>query len=507
MGTSTTGATVPPFDDAPRSNIVLRDYQSELLSLAVAGDSPSTCIYLPTGGGKTEMGMALCEALLNAGKAITWIVNRINLIQQTSDRFLAAGIDHGVVQAKHARTATSKPMQICSIQTLSRRKLQPMCDAIVIDEAHGAIAQTYKDYLALNPGVPLWGLTATPFSRGLGKVFDRLVFGVTVSDLTHKGWLVPARFYAPDRPDLSDVDVIAGDYHEGQLGTAMDKAVLVGNIVDEWQQRANNGRTICFATSIDHSKHIARQFHFRGVAAEHIDCYTSDADRVAILDRLRSGVTRVVCNCAVLAEGFDLPDLECMILARPTQSLIRYLQMVGRVLRPAPGKASALVLDHSNTVESLGFPTDALPLTLDMGLPKKKAAVIEPKLHTCPKCKHVSRKKPNPCSACGYQPPAPPLDINQREGSLHEIKRESVPVADRQRYYCSLIHICTQKGYSNGWVAHQYKNRFGVWPPRDLKWYPQEPTQEVMDDLHRARVAWAKAKAAEARYGGYRAGT
>ena len=481
------------------SNVVLRPYQRELLDRATDGADPKTCIYLPTGGGKTEMGITLCASLLNAGENVVWIANRIELIQQTSNRFLAAGIDHGVVQANHAKTASWKQMQICSIQTLAQRRLHPLCSAIVIDEAHGAIAKSYANFLALNPTVPVWGLTATPFSKGLGKVFDRLVHTVTVSDLTEQGWLVPARFYAPDRPDLSDVDVVAGDYNETQLGVAMDKVILVGNIVDEWLQRANGGRTICFATSIDHSKHIAAQFCFRGIAAEHIDCTTSDEDRKLILDRLRAGVTKVVSNCAVLAEGFDLPDLECMILARPTRSLIRYLQMVGRVLRPAPGKQSALVLDHSNTVESLGFPTDALPLTLDMGLRKAKK-VAPPKLHICPQCKAVSKRKPNPCNACGYVPPKPLFDINQREGTLHEMQRIVPPQPERQRYFSSLIKICTDKGYNNGWVHHKYKEKHGVWPQRDLKWFPQEPTAEVWTDLLAARIRWAKAKAAENRY-------
>jgi DNA repair protein RadD len=493
-----------PDEESPvHSNVTLRPYQRELLNHATDDGAPKTCIYLPTGGGKTEMGIKLSESLLNMGDSVVWIANRIELIDQTSNRFLAAGIDHGVIQANHPRTATWKQMQVCSIQTLARRKLHPLCSAVIIDEAHGAIAPSYRNFLALNPTVPVWGLTATPFSKGLGKVFDRLVHTVTVSDLTEQGWLVPAKFYAPDRPDLSAVRTVAGDYHEGQLGTAMDKAKLVGNIVDEWLQRAGGGRTICFATNIDHSKHIAAQFQFRGIPAEHIDCFTPDADRKLILDRLRAGTTKVVSNCAVLAEGFDLPDLECMILARPTQSLIRYLQMVGRVLRPAEGKAAALVLDHSNTVESLGFPTDALPLTLDDGL-KKVKKVAPPKLHICPKCKAVSRRKPNPCNACGYAPPKPLFDINQREGELRELIRVEVPFDERQRYYAGLIKICLERGYSHGWVAHQYRNRYGLWPQRDMKWYAAEPPLEVLNDLMAAKLRWAKAKAAEARYGGRR---
>jgi DNA repair protein RadD len=481
------------------SGVVLRDYQSRLLTKATAAPANRTCIYLPTGGGKTEIGIKLVESLLQHGPVV-WAVNRIELVNQTSDRFLAAGLDHGVLQAKHERTASWKDFQIASIQTLARRKISPLCSAIVIDEAHGAIATSYRSFLATNPNVPTWGLTATPFSRGLGKVFDRLVTDVTVADLTRDGWLVPALFFAPDRPDLSGVDTVAGDYHEGQLEKAVNKDVLVGNICDEWLKRANNGRTIVFATSIKHSEHIRDQFLFRGIACEHIDCYTGTADRLAILGRLRSGVTRVVSNCAVLAEGFDLPDLACMVLARPTQSLIRYLQMVGRVLRPAPGKTSALVLDHSNTVESLGFPTDDLPLTLDMGLPRKKALVKPPKLHVCPQCKAVSRRKPDPCNACGHKPAVVPFDIKQREGELRAVKRVVATLEVRQRFYSGLVGVCEERGYNRGWVAHKYKARFGVWPTHELRWHPEKPQQELVFQLEAERIRWARAKAETKRY-------
>ena len=481
------------IDAAP---VVLRDYQSDLLAKGRVGG----CLYLPTGGGKTEIGISMCQELLDQGKSVVWLANRIDLIEQTSRRFLKAGLDHGVIQANHIRTASWKPLQIASIQTITRRKMQPSCSAIIIDEAHGAVSPTFKSFLAANPRATLYGLTATPFSKGLGKVFSALHVGVTVSDLTEKGWLVPARFYAPDRPDLSDVSIVAGEYHEGQLAEAVDKVKLVGNIVDEWIARANNGRTLVFATSIKHSEHIRDQFLFRGIACEHIDAYTEADDRITILDRLRSGQTRVVTNCSVLAEGFDLPDLECMVLARPTRSLIRYLQMVGRVLRPAPGKESALVLDHSSTVENLGFPTDDLHLVLDMGSKKVKPAP-KPKLHTCPKCKAVSQRKPNPCKACGFTPAIAPIEIDAREGSLRELKREVPPIETRQRYYSALVSICTSKGYAQGWVAHKYKEKFGYWPQRDLRWEAGPPLEEVNNSLLAARIRWAKSQGAQKRYG------
>jgi DNA repair protein RadD len=488
-------------DGETASTVVLRDYQQAMIAAVAQAEKnhQRICIYGPTGSGKTEVGMSLTQSLLAQGKRVTWCANRVDLIQQTSDRFLDHGIAHGVVQARHSRTDTTQAAQICSIQTINRRKLIPSLDVIIIDEAHAAISPTYRKFLENHP-VPVYGLTATPFSRGLGKVFNHLVHTVTVADLTAKGWLVPARCYAPDRPDLSDVDTVAGDYHEGQLERAVNKTVLVANICDEYLKRANNGRTVVFATSIKHSEHIRDQFLFRGIACEHIDCYTPAAERIAILGRLRSGVTRVVTNCAVLAEGFDLPALSCIVLARPTKSLIRYIQMAGRALRPAPGKTEALILDHSNTVELLGLPTDDLPLVLDMGLPRKTSISKPAKLHICPQCKAITRRKPDPCNSCGYQPEVVPFDVEQREGTLREVKKIRATLEVRQAFYSGLVSICEQKHYNRGWVAHKFHARFGMWPTRDLVWRAGPPTRQMEFALAAERIRWAKAKAETRRY-------
>jgi len=485
-------------DDSPPShrNIVLRDYQVATLNAAVKATATHdrVCIYGPTGSGKTEQGMRLVQKLVQHGKRVMWVVNRIELINQTSRRFLDHGIDHGVVQASHERTDIGKPVQICSIQTLRKRSLIPSFDVLIIDEAHGAISESYKAFIAKHP-VKTFGLTATPFSKGLGKVFQTLVHEVTVADLTEQGWLVPARFFAPERLDLSGVKIVAGDYEEGGLEKVVNQKILIGNLVDEWLKRANDVRTIVFATSILHSRNIADQFTFRGVPAEHIDCNTKDDDRKAILDRLRDGITRVVSNCSVLAEGFDLPDLECIVLARPTQSMIRYLQMVGRVLRPAPGKDSALVLDHSNTVESLGFPTDELPLVLDDGKTKKKG-IPKDKLHTCPKCKAVSQRRPDPCSECGYRPPRnTTFNIDQREGTLREIKRTPTSVNERQEWYSGYVTLCQRHGYNPGWVANKFREKFGVWP-RNMDWIAGPPPRGMISQIQEDRRKYFRAKQA-----------
>jgi superfamily II DNA or RNA helicase len=451
---------------------MLRPYQQTLLQALIDASAAHQAVvaYSPTGSGKTETGMELVNHLSSIGRRVMWLANRIELIDQTSRRFSAHGLDHGVVQADHISTAIWKPLQIGSIQTVIRRNelRLPLFDAIIIDEAHGAVSPSYRKVVeaARAKGHPIYGLTATPFSKGLGTVFDHLVCGPSVQDLTDMGWLVPAKYYAPDRPDLKGVRTTAGDYNEGDLAQRVDTSKLVGNIVEEWLARASGLRTVVFATTIEHSLHITEQFRFRGIAAEHIDAYTDDADRKAVLARLRSGETKVVSNCAILAEGFDLPDLHCMVLARPTKSLIRYLQMVGRVLRPAPGKDHALVLDHSATVEELGFATDELPLLLDDGKPKKKVERAT-KPHICPKCKAVSARKSYPCKSCGFMPEARvDWDGEHADGTLREMaqRKEKFSYEQKQEIWSSYLRIARDRGYKQGWAAYRYKDMVGVWP-------------------------------------------
>lgn len=448
------------------SPIVLRDYQRGLVDLALGAieQHHRVCLYGPTGAGKTEVGLELVRHYLAIGQRPMWIANRIDLIDQTSHRFAKSGVDHGVIQGYHEKTNYRKAAQICSIQTLTRRRKLPQADVIIVDEAHGATSPTYRKFLD-SCGVPVFGLTATPFSKGLGQVFKHLVHTATIADLTRDGWLVPARYFAPDRPNLKGVKIVAGDYHEKQLAERVNTNALVGNIVTEWSKRANGLKTVVFATNIDHSKHIVEQFVKAGVRAEHIDAYTDPWDRRKIIERLRSGETTLISNVSVLAEGFDCPDMECMILARPTRSIIRYLQMVGRVLRPAPGKEAALVLDHSSTIERLGFADDPRALELDDGKRKEGGGSEEEekRLYTCPSCKAVHAKRVSPCPVCGFVPqPAPPKELEHGKGELKELQRFTGP--QKEFLYAELKHIQLARGRADGWTAHTFRKLTGVWP-------------------------------------------
>ncbi len=491
----------------------LRPYQAaavQNLRLSLAEGNLRTCLYSPTGSGKTEIGMAIIRGAIAKQKRVVFLCNRIHLVEQASRRFYASGINHGIIQGDNTRN-TSEPVIVGSIQTVARRGM-PDCDLIVIDEAHGvAGSKDYRNILIKRSAVPVVGLTATPMARGMGKhyeslhgpLFERLVIATTIGQLIDDGYLVDCEIYAPSEPDMSGVKTARNsfgelDWSDMDVANAVDKPQLIGDIVTHWLKLSNGLPTVCFASSILHSKHIVESFRAAGIAAEHIDCYTTSAERAEILARIENGETTIISNVGILTEGWDFPACRTMILARPTRSMIRYIQMVGRVLRPSEGKSKALILDHSGTVSRLGFPTDDLDLSLCDGRPKEQAkqkpeSVLPKK---CPNCHRMKPPKVSICPACGFKAAArSEVETHEGELVLFEKKKRAKP-GEKQSVYSQLLALKNQYGYSDGWVAHKYRAYFDCWPKGLFK-SAIEPTQEIRAWVKSQNIRFAKAQEAK----------
>lgn len=485
----------------------LRPYQQQAINnlrAQLRAGRQRLILYSPTGSGKTEMAIEIIKGAESKGKRVLFVANRIQLVGQSSRRLAKSGLRHGVIQGSNTQGAWQDTL-VCSIQTLAARGFPEKVDLIVIDEAHAAAGtEAYRDLIAQSKA-PVIGLSATPFSRGLGRhhdsiggpLFEDIVAAATIADLIEEGFLVDVDIYAPDEPDLKGVKIVAGDYNEKQLGERVNTTRLVGNIVEQWKKLGGGRQTVCFATNIAHSKAIVEEFRKAGIQAEHLDCYTEEEDRAAILGRLAKGDTRVVSNVSVLAEGWDCPQVEVMILARPTKSLVRYIQMVGRVLRPAPGKTKALMLDHSGTARRLGFPTDDLPLELDDGRPKtadaKKPEEEDEALpKVCPACQYLKPPKTFKCPRCGFEPPLP-TKVTMANGELVKLEKTKATPADKQAWYSQLLTVQRERGYNEGWVAHKYREKFGVWP-RNMQDIAAPVTDEVRGWLKYLQIRNAKAK-------------
>jgi superfamily II DNA or RNA helicase len=289
------------------------------------------------------------------------------------------------------------------------------------------------------------------------------------------------------------------DFRQADIDEAADKPELVGDILRHWLKLAKGAKTICFASSIAHSEHIVVQFRAAGVSAEHLDCYMDDESRAEILGRFERGDFTLLSNVSLLSEGFDVPDTSCMILARPTKSLTRFLQMVGRVLRPSPGKTHALLLDHSGSVERIGHPFDDLPLELDDGSANKAGSRKEERQKSepkpCPKCKYVRDAGVHECPKCGFKPQRQ-SDVEVADGQLVRLDRKTKKPASpdrKQHVYSQLLKIARERRYSAGWVSHKYREMFDVWP-RGMKDVEAAPTSELLGWLKSQQIRFAKGR-------------
>ena len=225
-------------------------------------------------------------------------------------------------------------------------------------------------------------------------------------------------------PTCAGCKTQAGDYVESQLADRMDVAKLVGDIVTHWHKFGERRKTVAFAVNVAHSLHIRDEFVRSGVRCEHLDGETEKDERDAILARLASGETEVVTNCMVLTEGWDMPEVGCAILARPTKKMGLYRQMIGRVLRPADGKPDAIILDHSGAVYRHGLAED--PVRVD-ARPREAGAKRRrirralnreaPKLLECSQCSAL-RLAGEKCPHCGFLPKRPPRDVPTAPGEL-----------------------------------------------------------------------------------------
>jgi DNA repair protein RadD len=452
------------------------------IDAAIAAGCHRIVAQAPTGFGKTKIA-----------------AHRLRRIQAAGKR--AEGVrDVGVIQADHIFTNYARPIQVASVQTLQRRQI-PDADEIIIDEIH-KFFKLYPELLA-NPrfeSVPIIGLSATPWRRGLGKYFHKLIIGSTTKDLIDDGYLSGFRVFAPASPDLSGVSTVAGDYHEGELGAAMNKTILVADVVTTWLERAQGRPTLCFAVDRAHAKNLQAKFIEAEVPAAYIDCYTGRPERNVIARQFHAGDVQVVCNVGCLTTGIDW-DVRCIILARPTKSEMLFVQMIGRGLRTADGKDDCLVLDHSDNHIRLGFVTDIYHDELDDGrerlTPKRKAPEALPK--KCPKCTFLKPPKTLACPCCGHVPAPPPGAIH-RDGQLIEMdSRRSIigPTSEeRQDFFQQLRAVAQLRGYKDGWTAHKYKERFGHFPPWDYKsLQPKTPSDATFRWVKSRAIAFAKSRA------------
>ena len=364
-----------------------RPYQTEAVTAcleAAAAGQRRVLVALPTGTGKT---IIFAKLLHERGGRSLVLAHRDELIQQAADKLRLVDDTRRIGIVKADRDETTAPTVVASVQTLARprrlERLTPDFTTLVVDEAHHAVADSYQRILdhcgAWEPVGPLVvGVTATP-ERGdkqaLAEVFEAIVYQKSILEMLRAGYLCDLRaVQVMVQANFSALRTTRGDWQEGDLERALLAANAPEQVLEAFQEHARDRKALCFTPTVKTAYAIAEAFQEAGIAAAALDGTTPLDERRAILHRLHTGATQVVCNCGVLTEGFDEPSIDCIIMARPTQSRVLYTQMLGRGTRTYPGKADCLILDVVGVTTSHRLQTVAT--LFDLAPAQLKAATV-----------------------------------------------------------------------------------------------------------------------------------
>lgn len=458
----------------------LRDYQIELEDRArtlLRDGKESVLIVAPTGSGKTALTADMLAKAAARGHKSMFIVHRRELIKQSMEAFCKIGLRHGVLAAGFPKPAPGTPVIIAAIQTLVRRLGYVSSPSLIVwDEAHHCAAGSWQRVYEHFVGAKHIGLTATPErldGKGLGSWFKNMIVGPSVSTLTDAGWLAKYKAYCPPGIDMSGARKRAGDFAIEDAVAAADRPTITGSAVDHYRKHCDGKRALVFACSINHSMHIVGRFLDAGIPAMHIDGETPSHTRDAAIASFSNGSIKVLSNVSLVGEGFDVPGIEAVILLAPTMSKGKYLQEVGRALRPAPGKEHAIILDHVGNIGRHGLPDEEREWSLegrakdDSGSSSNEVAV-----RICPLCFHAQKPGSTACANCGLVFPVKERKVAEVKGDLVEITSDNKKdiLAGRrveQGRARSLEELCAlgrKWGYRNPWAWARI-----VWSARQAK--------------------------------------
>lgn len=389
---------------------------------------------------------------------VVWLAHRTELIDQAVETLGRFGIRSGVFAAQRMEQLDERVI-VASWQTMLARGETLPADLLITDECHHAKSTEWQTVIDRYAHARRLGLTATPQrgdGRALGDVFEKLVVAAQYSELIRAGHLVPCYIYRPDQ----------------DISPAIARHPLVA-----YQAHAAGKQAIVFARSVEIAKEYAREFNEAGIIADALDANT--ANRADIIGRFKSGATRVLVNVFVLTEGFDHPACEVCIIARGCSYTGTFLQMVGRVLRPAPGKTAAILIDLAGVSHSHGVPTEDRTYSLD----GKQAISSTGSLTVCPQCGLTyAASGARQCPGCGYSAatadtPPPRPRIYDME-LLEVFAGADTPETFQLREWNRLVALCQRRDWGLDWGARQFHKLFQRQP--EPSWFSEEQRKEVL---------------------------
>lgn len=495
----------------PKKEIKLRPYQLQAvegLREGVRTGISRQILVAPTGAGKTVIASHLLRQADQKGKYALFLVDRVALVKQTSGTMDDYGIPHGIVQGINERWHPYENVQVCSIQTLARRSLPRRPELIIYDEAHCQYKATL-DFIADHPDATAIGLTATPFTAGMGAHWGGMVNVTTTRALIEEKFLVEPKIYVAKSPDDKEFSLSGfGEFTDESASAAGIR--IVGDVVQEWigktfEHFGGPAKTIVFSPTVEHGRELCAAFSAAGYNFQQISYLDrSEEERSAKIAEFRrpDSIIHGLVSCGVLTKGFDVADVRIGISCKPyRKSLSSHIQEIGRVMRPIEGEDKVcLWLDHSGNIERFALDmfdvwdngVGDLPSATKKDTVARKREPAEREKVVCPECSGALRGYT--CTACGWEKPAR-SEINEVAGELREF---SVPrnlleprkglrakcVEDPRSIWNAALNYCMEHSRD---VAKARKWAYGVfsgvYPGQKLPfgWYDMAPAAPMPD--------------------------
>ena len=520
---------LPDINGALAESLTLRPYQIEAieqLRQKLAAGHMRQILCAPTGAGKTEIACHLIQTAQAKGSRVSFVVDRIALVDQTSERLATYGIPHGVLQGQNTY-GKDLPVQVCSAQTLEKRDEWHGVDLLILDEAHTQRKAIIKH--AMEWAGPVVGLTATPLTRGLDKVYSNVVNATSTNKLIEEGWLTPLHVYHCLEIDMSGAMKTAGEWQASEVRTR--SRPIIGNIVSEWVEKTHKHfegpvKTLLFSADIPHGEELCAAFKAAGYDFRQSTFRDTEDETRALVKDFRQNKFIGLVSVEKFVKGFDVPDVLCLIGARPySASLASVIQQLGRGMRASPGKTFCLYLDHAGNfagwyndiLDVWEHGVSELPVSKATGATPQKKRLEgedgrESKDFTCFKCGTVFIRGADNCAGCGA--PRPVRRTNRRKvaGAMEELSpaqlKDAVAKGSRawkqnpQWVWGHMLAV------AHRWKAHdpagarklalrQYHVLYGKWPLYEWGVDPGEDWGDRRVERHMSQsiAAWRKGQA------------
>lgn len=468
-------------------------------------------INAPCGFGKTALASYLAQSFASVGKRVVFVAPYVTLVDQTYTRFQQYGHnDLSVIWRDDPRHDSMAMVQIASADTIIRRQWPANCDVMIWDECHRMKKKLIE--VMESHDFKTIGLTATPFSKWLGKYYTNFIKPTTTREMIDLKWLTPFDIYAPCSPDMSKAKMTTNEYGEKDFSEAfaeevMGDAKIVGNIVENWLLNGNNEPTIGFAPGVSTANAYTVEFRNAGISAEVVTAETPREERDAIFRRFADGIVKIIWNVGVLGAGFD-SDVRCIIWARPTKSETVWMQGTMRGSRPAKGKEFCILFDHSGTYLNLGDPCDIEYFEMyseDEQIQAKREKTKEERQEkigkVCSKCNVIKAPGEYQCKRCGHKPLAGEFideidesrNIVKVKGKVKAKTQQEKESFFRQLKGYQLERAAAGKPVKDGYIANIYRDWCGVWP-NGLNKNPLPVGVDVRNFIKHKNIKFAKSQ-------------